>query len=75
MKTSKMAKIVFFKNIAEFASDDGDTSGYMEDATLYEIDMPDDVIISFFDDDYAEHAKVYTVRISMETIIDLKETE
>lgn len=74
MKTYKMAKIVYFKKDKEFsASNYGGVSGYMDEAILYDIDMPDETIISFFDDDYQEQIEVWKVRLTIETLVDLKE--
>lgn len=74
MKTYKMAKIVYFKKDKEFsASNDGGVSGYMDEAILYDIDMPDETIISFFDDDYQDQIEIWKVRLTIETLVDLKE--
>lgn len=73
MISFKTAKIVYFKKIKGFASHTGEITGLMDEAVLYDIDMDDRVIISFFDDEYQDQIEVWKVEITIRTVLDLNE--
>lgn len=68
MKTYKFKKIVYFKDNKTFANKENDGSDFLDDATLYDDELSDETIKSFFDDDYKDVIEVWRVRVTVETI-------
>lgn len=68
MYASKIKKVVYFKNEKAFASENGEVTHLFEESVLYDGDMDDQIIKSFYDDDVQDEMEVWTVRISIETI-------
>jgi len=68
MHSSKIKKIVFFNDQKVFASEEGFVTHLFEEAMLYDEDMTDGTIKSFFDNDCQDKLEIWKVRVSIETI-------
>lgn len=68
MKAYKFGKVVFDKELKEFAGSDEAMTEFLEDALIYDKDLEDKEIISFYDSDYQDKMEIWKVRITIETI-------
>jgi hypothetical protein len=67
-KHINLKKIVYFKKDKTFADREGNISDFLDDAILYDDELSDKTIKSFFDIDYQEQIEIWKVRVTIETI-------
>jgi hypothetical protein len=69
MRSSYIAKVVYFKDLREFDGDgEGNTTNNLSEAMFYYKFDSDESIISAYDEEYRNQAEVWKVRVIVETI-------